>query len=488
MFAQPIMTHNVLKRALFAALACSAISAVVAQHSRQDAIQVLNSIEPVPGVLITVPPQHHAARAATDKTAMNAVYQQPLLANVPEPGQIQPLSANPRSVSALLGALHRKAAVAAADPANPDGASSVDRPQGYENITADHGLQYSILVSIDNVTLNLLVDTGTADLWAVSHDAQCLNSYGWDVNFTDCQFNSTFPKDRTFSYGPLTNQHLFFKSPNGEMVSGAVGHSDVQVGGIAVVKQQIALANRTYWNGNNDTSGVVGLGYPTIGHIYRDNETHWVHRVTYPTLFTSMVDQGLVEKPMFGIALGRNSTAGVISWGGMPDVPGLKYASQSNVPILITQLNDDPFTADHPSFYTIVPDGFNYGPAKDIASHPYVIDTGTPINYLPRRLAEAINKSFAPTAEYNTEHGRYYTKCDATPPSFSVVIGGTVFLVNPADMMIRDSPDPHTLLCATTISLGGTGPYILGAAFLNNVAVGFEVQAAELKFISRPFY
>lgn len=103
-------------------------------------------------------------------------------------------------------------------------------------------------------------------------------------------------------------------------------------------------------------------------------------------------------------------------------------------------------------------------------------------------LAEAINKSFAPTAEYNTEHGRYYTNCDATPPSFSVMIGGSNFIVNPADMIIRDKPDPHTLLCPTTISLGGTGPYILGAAFLNNVAVGFDVQAAELKFVSRPFY
>ncbi|KAL8409495.1 hypothetical protein RB594_007799 [Gaeumannomyces avenae] len=483
------MARNVLGRALFATLACSAITVLAAQHSKQDAIQVLNSIGQVPGVLITVPPQQRpAARAAAGKPAIGAVYQQPLLASVPAPGQAWPLTANPRSASALLGALHRKAAAAAADPTNPNGANSADRPQGYENITAEHGLKYSIPVSVDNVTLNLLVDTGSADLWAVAHGAQCLNSYGWDVNFTDCQFNSTFPKGRTFSYGPITREHMFVKLPNGEMASGAVGYSDVQVGGITVVKQQIALANRTYWNANNDTSGVIGLGYPTISHFYRDNETAWTHRVRYPTLFTSMIDQGLVEKPMFGIALGRNGTAGVISWGGMPDIPGLKSTSQSTVPVLITQLDYDPFTADHVSFYTIVPDGFNYGTAKDVASHPYIIDTGSPVSYLPPRLSEAINKAFVPTADYNWEYGRYYTTCDATSPSFSVVIGGTAFLVNPADMMIRDSPDAHTGLCATTISRGGQGPYILGAAFLNNVAVGFEVQAAELTFISRPFY
>ncbi|KAL8296691.1 hypothetical protein RB597_006005 [Gaeumannomyces tritici] len=434
------MARNVLKWALFATLACSAITVLAAQHSKQDAIQVLNSIDQVPGVLITVPPQQHpAARAATGKPAIGAVYQQPLLANVPAPGQAWPLTANPRSASALLGALHRKAAAAAADPANPSGANSAGLPQGYENITAEHGLKYSVPVSVDNVTLNLLVDTGSADLWAVAHDAQCLNSYGWDVNFTDCQFNSTFPKGRTFSYGPITREHMFVKLPNGEMASGAVGYSDT-------------------------------------------------HRVRYPTLFTSMIDQGLVEKPMFGIALGRNGTAGVISWGGMPDVPGLKSASQPTVPVLITQLDYDPPTADHVSFYTIVPDGFNYGTTKDVASHPYIIDTGSPVSYLPPRLSEAINKAFVPTADYNWEYGRYYTTCDATSPSFSVVIGGTAFLVNPADMMIRDSPNAHTGLCATTISRGGQGPYILGAAFLNNVAVGFEVQAAELTFISRPFY
>ncbi|KLU92007.1 hypothetical protein MAPG_10954 [Magnaporthiopsis poae ATCC 64411] len=495
------MPNTFFQRVLLVILVFSLIPVVALRHSKQDAVQVLSSIEPIPGVLITVPPQQPlVARVSTDNAAKNVIYQQSLALHVPEPGDdqsgslydtdIQLPSANPRSASVLLGALHRKAAAAAAaDPANDNAANSVDQPHGYENITGDHGLQYTIPVSIDNVTiLDLLVDTATADLWAVAPGAQCLNVYGWDVNFTECQFGSTFPKDLTFSYGYIPNQHLFMQYPDGEMASGTVGYSDIEVGGITVLKQEIGLVNRTYWIGNKVASGVVGLGYPTLSHIYRDNETDWLHRVTYPTLFTSMVDQGLVEEPMFGIALGRNGTTGVISWGGMPDVPGLKSASQSYVPILVTQLNDDPFTVDHPSFYTIVPDGFKYGSAKDTSNHPYIIDAGTPINYLPRRLAEAINKSFAPTAEYNTEHGRYYTNCDATPPAFSVMIGGSNFIVNPADMIIRDRPDPHTLLCPTTISLGGTGPYILGAAFLNNVAVGFDVQAAELTFVSRPFY
>lgn len=352
------MLNTFFQRALLVILVFSIIPVVAIRHSKQDAVQILNSIEPVPGVLITVPPQQDVvARVATGNAAKNAIYQQSLTLHVPEPGEVQSDSLydtdmqlpsdNPRSASALLGALHRKAAAAAAaDPTNDNAADSVDQPRGYENITGDHSLQYTIPVSIDNVTiLDLLVDTATADLWAVAPGAQCLNIYGWAVNFTECQFGSTFPKDLTFSYGPIPNQHLFMQYPDGEMASGSVGYSDIEVGGITVLKQQVGLVNRTYWIGNKVASGVVGLGYPTLSHIYRDNETDWVHRVTYPTLFTSMVDQGLVEEPMFGIALGRNGTTGVISWGGMPDVPGLKPASQSYVPILVVSYIYLPITS-----------------------------------------------------------------------------------------------------------------------------------------------
>ena len=73
-------------------------------------------------------------------------------------------------------------------------------------------------------------------------------------------------------------------------------------------------------------------------------------------------------------------------------------------------------------------------------------------------------------------------------PQFSVLIGGVPFPVNPRDMLFRDFQDPVTGLCMTAIGSGGTGPYILGDTFLQNVVAIFDIGNAEMRFLSRPFY
>ncbi len=70
----------------------------------------------------------------------------------------------------------------------------------------------------------------------------------------------------------------------------------------------------------------------------------------------------------------------------------------------------------------------------------------------------------------------------------SILIGGVEMPVNPHDMIFRDYRDPMTGLCMTAIGTGGTGPYILGAAFLQSVLAVFDIGKAEMRFLSRPYY
>lgn len=37
------------------------------------------------------------------------------------------------------------------------------------------------------------------------------------------------------------------------------------------------------------------------------------------------------------------------------------------------------------SFYTIIPDGIKWGQMSDETKYPYIVDTGTTLNYLPPR-------------------------------------------------------------------------------------------------------
>lgn len=84
--------------------------------------------------------------------------------------------------------------------------------------------------------------------------------------------------------------------------------------------------------------------------------------------------------------------------------------------------------------------------------------------------------------------GSYFTSCDATPPRVAVVIDDKQFWLNPEDLMLSQLRNPLTGLCMTTISTGGSGPYILGDVFLQNVLAVFDVDDAVIQFASRKNY
>lgn len=85
-------------------------------------------------------------------------------------------------------------------------------------------------------------------------------------------------------------------------------------------------------------------------------------------------------------------------------------------------------------------------------------------------------------------YGAYFTSCDATVPQVAVLLDGTKFNINPVDLLYRNLVDPLTGLCMTSIADGGSGPYILGDAFMQNALVIFDVGEAKMRFIPRQHY
>lgn len=93
--------------------------------------------------------------------------------------------------------------------------------------------------------------------------------------------------------------------------------------------------------------------------------------------------------------------------------------------------------------------------------------------------------AFQPRAVYLWQYDKYFAPCDAIAPRFAIVISGMRFWINPADMIIQEIVDPLTGYCAVAVASGGEGPFILGAAFLQNVLAVFDVGAAEMRFYGR---
>ncbi|KAJ2899781.1 aspartic-type endopeptidase-like protein [Zalerion maritima] len=362
---------------------------------------------------------------------------------------------------------------------------------GYTNVTVanKYGTSFAIDVSFNNHTMPLIVDSGSSDTWAVSSDFDCVDWMGTSFDQVTCGFGSPFPG--AFNE-VVKNQHFFIQYGSGEQISGPLGKIDVTVAGITVQDQEVALANLTYWNGNNYTAGLVGLAYPSLTSAYYGSDQTSgsdANQISYNPLFTEMMNQGLIDQPIWSIAINRNSSDGVIAFGGIVDSPTLWEAPVGWTDIIITDIiSTRPETSYKPSFYTIIPDGLLYGQSMNTAKYPYIIDTGTTLMYLPPQLAEAVNAAFDPPASYVWMYGGYFTSCDAVPPRFAVEIGEEQFWVNPIDMIFRSFQDPITGLCQTAIASGGSGPYILGSTFLQNTVTVFDVGKQVMAFYSRPYY
>ncbi|KAK3320423.1 aspartic peptidase domain-containing protein [Cercophora scortea] len=380
---------------------------------------------------------------------------------------------NARSVAAILGAHQRQVG-----------------GFGYENITTTtaYGTQYATDVTWNGFRTMLLLDTGSSDTWVVQREFFCIDYSGQIVPQIACGFGPTYPGD--FQYGPTNpEQHMFIQYGDGEVVTGPMGFSDITVGNITVARQEVCLANTTYWFGNNQTSGLMGLAFPSLTNAYLGtSEDHDPgNQLEYSPLFTSMVNQGKIP-PLFSIAIDRNSSSGMLAWGGIPPATGIDHGKTATLDMIITNLIDQPATAYEYSFYTIIPDGWQYDQTTDLKKFPYIVDSGTTLCYLPPDVAEAINEAFQPAAVYLWMYGAYFTSCTAIVPQIAVVLNGIRFYLNPADLIYREMVDPLTGLCMTAIASGGSGPFILGDVFMQSALVVFDVGQAKMRFIPREFY
>lgn len=148
-----------------------------------------------------------------------------------------------------------------------------------------------------------------------------------------CRFGPDFAGP--FQYGALDPpQHMNLRFGDGEVITGPMGQTDVTLGNLTVRHQEVALANNTYWVGDNVTNGVLGLAYASLTNAYagaQDGDSP-SDQVEYNPLFTNMINQGLCA-PVFGMAIARNASDGMLSFGGVPPVPGLDTSVIASAPI-----------------------------------------------------------------------------------------------------------------------------------------------------------
>ncbi|KAF9871875.1 alpha-l-rhamnosidase [Colletotrichum karsti] len=371
------------------------------------------------------------------------------------------------------------------------------------NMTFLNGFEYIASIGFGDETLDVIVDSGSSDTWAVQKGFICQDVDGARLNDSSlCLFGPTY--NGSFDGEPISGSHFNITYGDGEFATGLMGFQNITLAGFEVPHQQVALVNKTYWNGDSVASGLIGLAFDLLTSEYSDTTGASEY---YSPIFTTMSKNGIVKPDLFSMAMDGKSRTGQLAFGGLPpvEVAG-KFVS---TPIKMVALSSRrPEAKTEYSFYTILPDGYviknttlaptsnetlasskwNTAVAKPAgflnSTTPTIVDSGTTLMYVPSDIAEAYANSI-PGAFLEIFSGAYYAPCNATLPDFGIVINGHTFYANKDDLLFTSDPTDNgdgTTVCLLGVTDGGEGPYILGDTMMNSLVTVFDVGAGMMRF------
>jgi hypothetical protein len=345
---------------------------------------------------------------------------------------------------------------------------------------------YMTSANVGGQNFQLVLDTGSSDTWLVTEPFQCLNNKLEKVERSVCSFNKPYERTATFI------QHQEYKLrttyADGEKLSGVIGMETVSVGGVTATNQTIGLVHEANWYGDGQSSGLLGMAFPTLTRAVSGPIEHGVTH-TYDPVFFSMYKRGLVN-PIFAVALNRaDEGPGALSLGGLPGADIQFDWDFARAPM--DKLQFTGFTggkADY-TMYVVKADGFNINGRQINTPASFVVDTGTTLSFIPRPIMEAIAAAWVPPLQKSDPvTGDYSVPCRGKAPKFAITIGGKQIWIDGKDLVLEPEnrwQKKCQLGVQASHNLVGAGLGMFGGTFMKNMVAVFDVGAAEMRFANR---
>jgi saccharopepsin len=198
-------------------------------------------------------------------------------------------------------------------------------------------------------------------------------------------------------------------------LSGYVSEDTVTIGDLTIKNQLFAEATSepglAFAFGRFD--GILGLGYDTIS----------VNKIPPP--FYQMLDQGLLDEPVFGFYLSDTN-------------------SGDDSEAIFGGINEDHYTGKmtkiplrRKAYWEVDLDAITFGDATaEIDNTGVILDTGTSLIALPSTLAELLNKEIGAKKSFN---GQYTVECDKRDklPDLTFMLTGHNFTIGPYDYILE---------------------------------------------------
>jgi saccharopepsin len=254
-------------------------------------------------------------------------------------------------------------------------------------------------------SFKVVLDTGSSNLWVPSSECGSIACY-LHTKY-DSSSSSTYKKNGTsfeIRYGSGS-------------LSGFVSEDTMTIGDLKIKDQIFAEATEepglAFAFGRFD--GILGLGFDTIS----------VNKIPPP--FYNMIDQGLLDEPVFAFYLGDTANGeGDESEATFGGVNKDHYTGKmTNIPLR------------RKAYWEVDLDAITFGDnTAELENTGVILDTGTSLIALPSTLAELLNKEIGAKKSYN---GQYTVECEKRDslPDMSFTLSGYNFSITPYDYILE---------------------------------------------------
>jgi len=289
-------------------------------------------------------------------------------------------------------------------------------------------------------SFKVILDTGSSNLWVPS--TQCTS--------IACFLHTKFDSSASSTYKP-NGTAFAIKYGSGSM-EGFISRDHLKIGDLTLKDQLFAEAVKepglAFAFGKFD--GILGLAYDTIA----------VNHVPPP--FYEMINQKLIDEPVFSFRLGSSEDdGGEAIFGGIDSSAYTGHISY--VPVR------------RKAYWEVELQKVTFGYDElELENTGAAIDTGTSLIVVPTDIAEMLNAQIGAKKSWN---GQYQVDCAKVPelPELSFYFGGRAYPLKGSDYVLDIQGTCISAFMGMDINLPGGALWIIGDVFLRRYYTVYDL-------------